>query len=354
VKLLDRYIRRSVLLNVSIVLAVLLILFAFFTLLEELQDVGKGNYQTTDALKFILFSLPGSLYDIFPAAVLIGSLIGMGELAGNSELIAIRASGVPIARIVMSVLKAGLLGVVVVLFIGEFIAPGTSQYGERFRAEKISEKVTLKTRYGFWARDGDAFINIRQVLPGAELRDIYIYEYEKDRKLKQATYAARAEYRGDHWLLHDLQQSRFSEARVESETFRQASWESIIDPELLDLVVVKPSLLSVWDLVSYIGFLRSSDQESTLYEVAFWNKMINPFVTLIMVFLSVPVVFGVLRSVGIGQRIFAGLILGLLFFLLNKAFGHMAVVYQLNPLFSALFPALLFLGLGLWLTRRIA
>lgn len=338
----------------SLVLLVLLILFAFFTVMEELQDVGNGNYRTIDAFRFTALLVPGSIYDLFPMAVLIGSLIGMGELAGRSELTAMRASGISIGRIVISVLKAGVLAVIAVLLVGELVAPQTNQYAERFRAERISEKTTLMTDYGFWARDGAAFINIRQILPGDELRDIYIYEFDGDRKLKQATYAARAKYRQDHWLLYDLRQTHFHEGRVESSSFGQASWESMIDPDLLDLVIVKPSMLALWDLAAYIRFLSANEQESTLYEVAFWNKIVTPLVTLIMVFLSVPVVFGVLRSVGIGQRIFVGLILGLLFFLLNKAFGHMAVVYQFNPLFAALVPASIFLGLGLLLARRVA
>jgi lipopolysaccharide export system permease protein len=72
-----------------------------------------------------------------------------------------------------------------------------------------------------------------------------------------------------------------------------------------------------------------------------------------MVFLAVPFVFGVLRSVGIGQRIFAGALMGLAFFLLNKVLGHMAVVYSLNPLFAAAVPGLLFLGIGFWFARRV-
>jgi len=338
----------------SVVLLVLLILFAFFTVVEELQDVGSGNYRTIDAFRFTALLVPGSIYDLFPMAVLVGSLIGMGELAGRSELTAMRASGVSIARIVVSVLKAGVLAVGVVLLVGELVAPQATQYAESFRAERLSEQTTLKTEYGFWARDGAAFINIRQILPGAELRDIYIYEFTDDRRLKQATHAARAEYREDHWLLYDLRQTRFHDGRVESGSFGQASWESMIDPDLLDLVIVKPSTLALWDLAGYIRFLRANEQESTLYEVAFWNKVVTPLVTLVMVFLSVPVVFGVLRTVGIGQRIFVGLVLGLIFFLLNKAFGHMAVVYQFNPLFAALFPASIFLGLGLLLVRRVA
>jgi len=75
--------------------------------------------------------------------------------------------------------------------------------------------------------------------------------------------------------------------------------------------------------------------------------------TLVMVFLSVPFVFGSLRSVGIGQRVFAGSVIGTVFFLMSKILNHMAVIYELNALFAASFPALVMLALAVWLFRKV-
>ncbi|HXK55609.1 MAG: LPS export ABC transporter permease LptG [Gammaproteobacteria bacterium] len=350
-KKLDRYIGRTVVLGIMLSLLVLLTLVAFITLLKEMEDVGRGAYQTTDALFYILLILPRGAYEIFPVAVLLGSLIGLGGLASHSELTAMRAAGISLARIIFAALKGGLLVMLLIVFIGEFVAPNSENHAEVMRAEKISKQITLKTKYGFWARDGNSYINIRYFPSSSELKDIYIYEFLDNRELKVATHAGSAVYQGDHWLLKDIRQSRFSEDAVVSTQLESASWESMLSPNLID-IVVRPTLLPIWGLYQYIEFMHENGQEARVYEVAFWGKVLTPLVTLVMVFLSVPIVFGVLRSVGVGQRIFVGALLGTLFLMMSKAFANMAVVYQLNPLFASSFPGLLLFAVGLWFARK--
>lgn len=352
-RILDRYIGRSVILSILITLVILVALVSFITLMDELGDVGTGEYRVSDVFLYVLLVLPRRAYEVFPMAVLLGSLVGLGTLANNSELVAMRAAGVSLARIIGSVLKAGMLAMLVVVLIGEVVAPNTEQYAERMRASKMSNQITLKSEYGFWARDGDSFVNIRQILPGSQLRDIYIYEFTEGRQLRVSTHADFAQYQDGSWLLRGIRQTRFLADRVESRELEQATWESLLNPNILNVVVVRPTMLPVWGLYQYIDFMHDNGQEAITYEVAFWSKVIMPLVTLVMVFLAVPFVFGVLRSVGIGQRIFAGSLLGLAFFILNKVLGHMAVVYSLNPLFAAAVPGLLFLGIGFWFVRRV-
>ena len=178
-----------------------------------------------------------------------------------------------------------------------------------------------------------------------------IYEFAKNRELKVATHAASAVYQKDHWLLQDIRQSHFSADGVTVKTLPSAAWESMLSPDLID-IVVRPSLLPIWGLYQYIQFMHDNGQEARVYEVAFWGKVITPLLTLVMVFLSVPIVFGVLRSVGVGQRIFFGALLGLLFLMVSKAFANMAVVYQLDPLFASAFPGLLLFAVALWFARK--
>ncbi|MCB1859443.1 MAG: LPS export ABC transporter permease LptG [Gammaproteobacteria bacterium] len=351
-KLLDRYIGRNVVLSILLSLVILLTLVAFVSLLEEMEDVGRGNYRTWDAIQYVLLILPRVAYEIFPVAVLLGSLVGMGGFATHSELIAMRAAGISLNRLVISALKAGLVFVVAVILIGEFVAPVSEQWGEQMRAAKLSKQITLKTKYGFWARDRNAIINIRYIISSSHLKDIYIYEFDNQQELKVATYAENANYqKANEWLLRGIKQSLFSEGQVESRQLESAAWASMLNPELLD-IVVRPSLLPIWGLHQYIRFMQDNGLEAIGYEVAFWSKIVTPVTTLIMVFLSVPVVFGVLRSVGIGQRIFVGGLLGTAFLMLNKAFANMAVVFHLNPFFAAVFPTALVLGLGIWFMRK--
>ena len=351
-RILDRYIGKSVILGILTTLLVLIILISFSALIEEIEDVGKGDYRTLDVFTYILFLVPRQAYEVFPIAVLLGSLVGLGGLASHSELTAMRTTGVSLGRIVFSVMKAGVLIMLLVLFIGEVVAPESEQHAERIRAEKLYNQSTLKTRYGFWARDGESFINIRQILADSQLGDIYIYEFSPDGKLKIATHAASARYEDGRWLMRGINQSTFSDDSITSREIETATWESVLNPDLLD-VVTRPSMLPALGLYQYIKFLHSNGLDAKTYEVALGEKIITPLTTLVMVFLSVPFVFGVLRSVGIGSRIFIGALLGVFFLVLNKAFGHMAIVYDLNVVFAVSFPGIMFLAIAVLLTRRV-
>lgn len=351
--LLDRYIGRRVASGILGALVILLILISFVALVEELGDVGKGRYTTPDAFLYVLLQAPRRLYEIFPITVLLGSLAGLGGLASHSELVAMRAAGVSVVAILWAALKAGLLLMVAVVALGELVAPESDQYAESMKASAISQQATLRTKYGFWARDGESFVNIREILPGARLQDIYIYEFTPERRLRLATHAAFALYQGDHWELHDIQQSQFLEDRVVSHTLERASWDSLLNPGLLRVVTVRPAMLSAWGLYRYIRFLNDNGQSAIPYEAAFWGKLAMPLSTLAMVLLTAPFVFGVLRNLGIGQRIFAGSLIGVVFFLLNRVFEHMTLVYGLPPLFAAFFPTLAVLAVAGWSLRRI-
>ncbi len=352
IALIDRYIGRAVLLSILSVLALLLVLIGFFEVINELEDV-TDSYTAMMAYTYVALTLPRFTYELFPVATLLGSLIGLGALAGNSELMAMRAAGVSIGRIVAATLKSGLLVLLVVVLVGEYLAPRAELQAQRMKMEALSEQITLKTRYGFWSRDENSFINIRQILPGRVLADVWIYQYDDRQRLQRSLHAQRAVHDGEAWVLQSVRQSTFSPERIEVDRFAQLPWRTRIKPSVLDVVTVKPHMLAAWDLWRYIEFLRENGQSAQTYEVAFWGKLAAPLVTLVMLFLSIPFVFGSLRSVGIGQRIFIGAILGIVFYLLNRAFSYMAVVYSLNALFTALLPVLLFFGYALWKLRRL-
>jgi lipopolysaccharide export system permease protein len=352
-RIVDRYIGRTIGQGVAFVLAVLLVLVVLMTFIDELDDVGRGQYRVMDAFVYVLFSVPRYVFEAFPVAALLGSLIGLGVLANHGELTAMRAAGVSIRQIVTAVLKAGVLMMAVVIVLGELVAPPMEQYAKQVRAERQHQQVILKSRYGFWARDGRAFVNIRRLLSGSALGDIYIYEFNDARRLELMTHAAYAHYKDDHWVLRDLKQTRVTESGVESRSLEKANWDSLLDPSLLRAVVVQPTMLPAWGLYQYISFMKENGQQVPAYEVAFWAKVVAPFATLVMLFLAVPFVFGSLRAVGIGQRIFVGALAGSVFFLLNRALSYVAVVYELNPVVAAALPAAAFLLVGTLLLRRI-
>ena len=351
-KIIDSYILRTVLMGTLVAMLVLLPVVGFVDLVDELDYVGRGSYTLTDTFVFIGLSLPRNAYRLLPMAALIGSLWGLGNLAVHSELTAMRAAGISTLRIVTAVLKAGLVVALVAALVGEVIAPASEDKGNQLRAELLSEGIVTKSRFGFWARDGRSFINIRIILHGGRLRQIYIYEFDDAKRLKLATFAQSAIYTGNTWRLEGIWQSELSEEGVQTHSSRQAVWDSLLDPGMLSLLVVEPNILPVWALHRYIRFMEENGLSATTYQVAFCGKMAVPLVILAMISLSVPLLFGNLRSVGVGQRVFVGVLIGIVFYVLNRAFSQLAVVYQLSPVLAAFLPGLLCFFGALWLFRR--
>jgi lipopolysaccharide export system permease protein len=352
VSLFDRYIGAAMLKATGMTLLVLVILLMFFGLIEELDEVGEGAYTIADAFLVAALSAPRYMFEAFPVAALIGSLIGLGALASHGELTAMRSAGFSLRQIVIAVLKGGVLMMIFVFLFGELVAPRAEQWGEQYRSEKLQENVVLKSRYGFWARDGQAFVNIRRILPGARLEDIFIHEFDQQRRLVLATHAESALHQGDHWLLHRISQNQISETGISKRELAQARWDSILDPALLSAIIVQPTMLPITELYRYVRTMREHGQSATDYEVALWTKLATPFATLVMLFIAVPFVIAHQRFVSMGQRIFLGIVLGMGFYTLSRGMSYVAVVYDVSPLLSAALPVAAFLAIGVVLIRR--
>jgi lipopolysaccharide export system permease protein len=168
-----------------------------------------------------------------------------------------------------------------------------------------------------------------------------------------ATRAARAQYADGHWLLHDVRQSAFVDGRVEVAHLDEVAWPSLLTPELLGIVVLKPKNMSARDIGQFVDYLDDNGLDSIEYRYAFWGRFMTPLATLVMLFISVPFVFGGLRSVTAGQRIFVGILVGFGFYLISQIASQLGQVYNLNPLFAMLTPIVLFLAIGLRAMRQV-
>jgi lipopolysaccharide export system permease protein len=351
---LDRYIGRSIAFNTLLALAVLVFLVGFGELMYQLDfNVGKGNYTSSNAIAYTSLILPRLAYELIAPAALLGCLIGLGGMANNSELIAMRAAGISRGRILLSVMKIGLLMLLVVVSIGEIIAPISEQKAQKIRSEALASHSAFRSNFGFWAKNGDSYINVEMVMTGNRLGGVTIYEFDDSKELQRTTWAKTAEFKDEQWLLKNVKQSEISTQRVTTSTQAELAWPQLLDDSLLEVLAVQPHMLPIWGLNRYIDYLRSNGQNPINYEVAFWSKIVAPFVLLTMLIVSVPFVVGPMRNVSIGQRVFVGTLFGISFFLINRSFAFLAVVYELNPPLIVSLPTILCLMLAAWMFRRL-
>ncbi len=350
--IIDRYIGRAVVGATLTVLVVLLAIFSFFDFIDELEDLGHGAYGLVEVGQVVVLGLPGLAYQLFPIAALIGSLLGLGALAERNEISVLRAAGVSRFRIMRAVMQAGLVFAVLAAVIGEFVFPFCARQAQEIRALAQSDQVTASTESGFWARDGNSYINIGEILSEGRFHDIRILEFDGANQLRSATVARSASYVDDQWQLEGIARTLFDHGRISAERRDKVAWSSLLNPELIGMVAVNPDTLSLLDLSRYVEFVERNGQSAQRWEHALWSKLGYPLACMVMVFLAIPLVMAASRSSSGGRRILLGALIGLAFHVLNQASGHLGVVFGVAPAASALGPTVLLLAVGLLLNQR--
>jgi lipopolysaccharide export system permease protein len=351
--ILIRYVASSVVAYTFLALAMLVALVSFIGLVDDMGNIGKGTYTFADSVRFNMLLVPGHVYELLPPAALLGSLLGLGSLASGNEVVAMRAAGVSVRRVMLASLYGGLSLMLLGVTIGELLVPASEKRAQQLHTQAIRAQVSVRTESGYWARDGASYINFQDVLPGGVLRGVSIYEFDGALRLRAATHAETGLYVGDAWLLEQVEQSVIAGRQVQVRQLPKASWTSILTPEILNIVEIKPENLSARGLYRYIGYLEDNGLDSRRYRLALWQKVFRPVYLMVMLFLAVPFVLGQLRSVAVGQRILVGALLGLTFSIVVKMFGHAGLVWGFNPFASSLLPALLFGGGGVYAMRRV-
>lgn len=339
---LTLYIIREVTKGSLVAMLLLLTLFNLFTFSDELKELGHGNYGLKQILMYLTLTSPRVFFELVPSAALLGSLFVVGAMANNREVVAMRAAGLSTGWIIRSIMFAGLVLVVIAVFVGEFVAPGAEKAAQLLKSTARNNGVVMRTQYGMWLREGNRFINVRQIHDDGSLGDIRIYEIDDRHKLQTVTQSDHARFLGDQqWQLSNVQQSMIAPDRIRSEQHETLPWRSSIDSDLLKVAVVNSDNLSLYDLFNYITFLKANNQKSQAYELAFWSRLINPMVTFVMLMVSLPFVIGIGRGVSAGGRILIGVIIGMTFNIFDRIAGHVGLVYDMNPMLMAILPSTL-------------
>lgn len=350
--LLQNYISRTIIYTTLLVLLVLLGLVFLFSLLSELSNVGRGEYGLLQTLLFVLLDMPFQMYSLFPMTALIGSLIGLGLLAGHSELIVMRASGFSTTRIMLAVFIAATALTLLATLMGELLAPNSEHLAGSQKTLAMSAGQAFSTKRGMWIREGQSFVHIRAILPGKLLEGIHIYQFDNQQRLISASFAKKAEFQGNSWLLKDIKQSRINENGVTATFIPTQSWNLHINPNLLTIASIDPDAMTLVKLWEYSQYLKDNGRrsQSQEYSFAFWKRVFQPLATLVMIFLAVPFVFGSQRVMTMGLRMVIGISIGLFFYMLNQFFGPISLVYQIPPIVAAALPTVLFAmgGMILW------
>ncbi len=355
-RLIRRYITAEILTATAFVFAALVSLFALLDVIRELKDFGQGNYRLPQILSYVLLSIPGRVYELFPIAVLIGTIFALAQLAASSEYTVIRVSGVSVVRFAGLLAMIGVLLAITSFLIGEFVAPAAEQAAQRLRVHAKTGVVASDFRSGLWIKEARSFVNVQQPLPDSSLAGVRIFDFDKEHRLVSISLAKRGTYQPDErWLLEDVVKTVFENDRTRVERLDRTYWVSVLTPSILNVLLVDPEQRSARDLFNYVEHLRESRQQSARYEIALWTKFTYPLAVVVMMILALPFAHLQRRGGGIGTKIFTGIMLGVGFHLLNRLVGYAGSIYEWPVALSALLPSATFLLAAfamMWLIER--
>ena len=350
--LLNRYVISTLIKSTLLILLVFVGFEIFILLATQLSSLGKGSYSIWQAILYVLLILPQETYLLFPVAGLLGMLAGFSWLATHSELIVMRTSGVSPLQILRYALQAGLILVIIMLLIGEGIAPKAKLLGEKRKLTEISTGQVLKTSSGLWLRQGQSFYYIKNIYSARHIADVSRYTFDHQ-QLSTTDFAKEGHYINNLWQMRDVRESHINEQAITSSVIPQTTWDLAINPHLLSISQREPEEMSLLQLSDLIDYQKDSHLINHSEQIAFWQRMFQPLSILVMMFLAIPFVFGPLRSVTTSLRLVLGVIVGFAFYLSNQLFPPLSQVLDFPPIIAALLPPLVFGLLGVVLFRRV-
>ena len=380
-KTIRRLIYGEVLSAIALVALGFLALFFFFDLADELQYLGRPNllnltgepksfYELRHALLYVLLLVPNHLYELMPISVLIGSIFVMSRLAQSSEFTILRTSGLGPWRALGLLLGLGLAFTVLSFAIGDYVAPASERAAQLLKARYQGQITVGQT--GAWLREKQAntnyIVNVKALSATGSLQEVQIFEFDNLGRTVSTTRAPAAVFapEGNAWLLTNANLTEFSipssaaldnaTARIRQSTVPTLRWPTSLSLEMVSVSLLKPERMRALDLFTYIRHLEANGQTAQRYEIEFWKKIFYPLGCLVMVVLALPFAYLHLRSGGIAGFVFAGIMIGISFFLLNNVFGYIGNLRNWQPWLAAATPGLVYMAVSLaalrWLVLR--
>jgi lipopolysaccharide export system permease protein len=332
VNVLDRYLYRTVLAYTAMAMAVLLTLGGLFLFITQQGDIGVGSYSAGDAFLFTMLNLPQQAFELLPIGALIGALMGLGNLAAGSELVVTRASGVSVWRIAWPVGLAGLTLALIMYGIGEYAAPPLAQFAKREKTTDKLADVSFAGSSSAWVKDGNLILRVQTGEVDRAFGGVSLFQLDGPTKLRSIQRAERISVADPgRWRLHKVATSRFGDDRISADVVDETTMQSTVNPEFLGLAATDPQLLTLRGLASYIDHLRRNSLETASYEIGYWARIARIFAVIIVALLALPFVFGPLRTTGAGTRTVIGVMLGVVFFLVNRTIESGGQLFGLNP-----------------------
>ncbi|MBP6309992.1 MAG: LPS export ABC transporter permease LptG [Arenimonas sp.] len=328
-------------LSINVLKATLLawfVLLGFFLLSDfynNFTNIGKHGFTLNYAALVTIFSTPQNAYELLPVAGVIGLLLGLGQMAAKSELIAMGSVGISRQQIAFGALLPAIILSGVMFFTNETLGTKAEKQVLAYNVYKAN-KITLAKYTGVWAKDGELFFNSRSgVAKGKgekawlELADVRLYRFDQNGVLQSITQAKTANNKAKYWQLYGVEKTSFAKT-VSIEQFGTVPWKTNITDESLEASLTSPRYLSIGELSSNIDYLEQNKLDASAFTKAYWGRWFYPFKTIVLCLSILPFAFSSLRTGGLGKSLFLGILVGVSSFVLERLFVNLADVFRID------------------------
>jgi len=344
-KIKDRYIAKTILSYILVVILVWLSIYSFFNFLSELNSVGNMDYTILSAFQYIILQMPEVAYDQASALILLGCILGMGHLATTGQLLIFRVSGASVLKITWLTIKNAMLFLFILILIGETFAPALTQYAESERMHALGQTSFSGSKDGFWIRDGENFINVENNVDGRIFDGITVFEVDKENKIRRIIRSDNGVFDGKTLNLNETDIFSVTSNNVyENISLKERNSYNknvAFDQDLIASLEKEPKDLSTYTIIKQIQFLTENKLRASVFEVELYNRMVKPLTLIAMILISMLFIFGSTRDITLGRKIFVGVSIGLSFELISRLGGAFSLSFEISPFLSSFVPSLL-------------
>lgn len=347
--IIDRYIFRQIQQGTLLTLLVLVSLSLIFVFISELEDIGRGYYSFLHVVEYVALLFPGKIVEFLPLSVLLGTILSLGSLASNSEIIAMQAAGISVLRLLRAVMQAALVLALAGFILADWVVPYSETSARQIRSSAINSTIAVRGKKGIWIKDENRVLHIKLLMPKGVASNIEIHEIDDQGRLLSALTAESAIPEGNKWRLKQVRQTLIGESETVTREFDELVYDGKVSDQLLSALLIEPRQMSSGDLNTYLVFLQQNNLDANVERLTFWQKIFAPLAVIIMCILAVPFVLGSQRQGNAGQRLMIGILLGLSYAVVGRLLTQLGSQINISPILNALMPNLLFLSLAIYL-----
>jgi len=358
--LIDVYLLQRFFYYFFVLLAGFVLIFDAFTLFDLLADISRNHIPLSTVLDYFRYLIPYMVYQLAPLATLVATLVTLAVLAKNNEVVAFKASGISLYRLVIPLTLAGFALAGGLFLLDNTFLPYANQRQDALRSEikgRPAQTYLQPSRQWIFG-EGDKIYNYELYDPDRQLfGGLSVFELDPTTfQIRRRVYATRASWEPSEntWILTGGWIRDFDGGRITSYVpFKVDSLPELSEPPSYFRREVRQSeQMNARELGEYIQGLRTAGFDTSRLSVQWQKKFSFPLIAAIIVFLGAPFAFLVgTRGAISGLALAVGI--GIVYWATSALFEAMGSVGQLPPFVSAWAPDAIFAFLGIYFFLKI-